>query len=342
MGKSLKGGEFLNRYRIVGKLKTLAPLHIGTGEESSTRLAQKEEKKSQEARQESKPGKALSIAAQFSKFVGIAEEQAKAATPKDEVRKVSTVIKDYRGKPLIPGSSLRGVMRHWLLDVCRGKGPAWASTRDYEHADLINLAQAEQITKVTTEFSWLELLFGTPFNAGKVEVWDATCLTEDLPVADTLLHWDRRSLTYVDTSVAIDPETGTAVEKLLYQAEVVPPGVTFAVTIAGQNLSDEELGLVLLALQGFNSQIYPIRVGARGGRGYGRLQFSADEIYYLDSAAMPQWVKESIEALSFETKAEATTPVDDAGYLALPRLDKPSQQALMARVKAQLRTGGGD
>lgn len=339
MSKSLKGGDFLNRYRITGQLTTLTPLHIGTGEESNTRLAKQTAKKVEEVKKESKPGKAPSIAEQYAKFAGIAEEPPKDAKGKGEVPKVSTVIKDYRGKPVIPGSGLRGVMRHWLLDVFRGR-KEWAAVRDEQEIEaLLKLEQKNQIQEVAQKFSWLELLFGTPFNAGKVEVWDATCLTEDLPVADTLLHWDKCSLTYVDTSVAIDPDTGTALEKLLYQTEVVPPGVTFDLNIAGQNLSDEELGLVLLALQGFNSAIYPIRVGARGGRGYGRLQFCPKAIYYLNAETTPQWIEDSIETLSFDAETVATA--GDAGYFALPQLDIPGQQALMAKVKSSLRTGGG-
>lgn len=331
MSRTLKGGEFYNRYRITGKLKTLAPLHIGTGEESNTRLNKPEEKKRGAPKKESKPGNAPSIAAQFSRFAGIAAEAPK----------VSMVIKDYRGKPLIPGSSLRGVMRHWLLNVLRGWRANWASVQDYTDEALLTLSQEAQIEKVRTEFSWLELVFGTPFNAGKIEIWDATCLTDDLSVADTLLHWDKHSLTYVDTSVAIDPDTGTALDKLLYQAEVVPPGVTFELNIAGQNLSDEELGLVLLALQGFNSQIYPIRVGARSGRGYGRLQFIPDAIYYLTAEGLPKWIDESIEMKSFEAQLAMAEMTSDAGYFALPKLDKAEQQTLIRNIKAKLRAGIG-
>lgn len=341
MSKALKGGEFVNRYRITGTLKTLAPLHIGTGEESSIRLMKREAPKAEEPRKEGKAGKGASIAAQFSKFAGITEEKAKESGAKEGVPKVSMVIKDHRGKPMIPGSSLRGVMRHWLLDVFRGFRTDWANVRAYEDDPLLELEQQAQIERIKKEFSLLELVFGTPYNAGKVEVWDALCLTEEIAVADTLLSWDKRSLTYVDTSVAIDPDTGTAMDKLLYQAEVVPPGVTFGLTLAAQNLADDELGLVLLALQGFNSQIYPINVGARSGRGYGRLQFIPDEIYYLDKTAMPQWIEDSIATLNFETKAETVTPADDAGYLALPKLGKAEQQALIGRVKAQLRAQGG-
>ena len=130
---------------------------------------------------------------------------------------------------------------------------------------------------------------------------------------DRLLGWDGTRLTYVDTSVAIDPARGTAKDKLLYKADVVPPGVTFELNLVAQNLSDEELGLVLLALEGFNSQIYPIQVGARGGRGYGRMEFKMGAIYRLERDGVKKWLKETLQAEGTDTAP--------AGYFGLPKLN---------------------
>lgn len=305
----LKGDPFANRYRITGKLKTLSPLHIGTGEESDALFSASE----QEA---------------YRKDLG-------------KVPLVSMIAKDHRGKPLIPGSALRGVMRHWLLDVLAGIGTEWANTRDYSDEALLDLAQPEQIAKAKNEFSLLEVLFGTPFNAGKIEVWDATCLTEDFKGSDLLLHWNSRSLTYVDTSVAIDPATGTALEGLLYKAEIVPPGVVFELNIVGQNLSDEELGVVLLALQGFNSSIFPILLGARNGRGYGRVQYMPGEVYRIDQSSAGSWITATIESLSFKKVTEepddgSAPGTDAAGYFNLPKLNRTEQQELIKAIKSKL------
>lgn len=245
-----------------------------------------------------------------------------------EDRKVSEIIRDHRGKPMIPGSSLRGVMRHWLLQVLQGISPRLASFPDRD--DLLELSQDKQIEEIRKKFSWLELLFGTTLNAGKIEVWDGMCLTTQLRgPADDLVKWDPERLTYIDTSVAIDPETGTALDKLLYKADVVPPGVRFEITISGQNLSDEELGLVLLALKGFNSKVYPIRVGARSARGYGRMQFDMGDIYYLAEKDVANWMKDMLQGLDAEGEAEA-------GYFALPKLDAEAQAALIKQAKQAL------
>ena len=299
MTNLLKGDAFLNRYRITGTLTTVAPLHIGTGDKRPMEFCTEEEKKD------------------------IVKKAGK-------IPDISTIITDHRGKPLIPGSSLRGVLRNWLLTVLEGLGTQWAVERDYADQRLLELDQAEQVRLAKTDFSSLELLFGTPFNAGKVEVWDATCLTGNLaPMDDKLLGWDPMRLTYVDTSVAIDPARGTAMDGLLYKADIVPPGVAFELNLVGQNLSDEELGLVLLALEGFNSQIYPIDVGARGGRGYGRMKFEMGTVYRLDKDGLKTWLKATLGAAASQDAAPA-------GYFGLPKLTDAEQTHTIAEVKKKL------
>jgi len=296
MTNQLKGDSFSNRYRITGTLTTVSPLHIGTGDERQMEFSSEDEKKK------------------------IMEKVGK-------IPNISTIITDHRGKPLIPGSTLRGVLRNWLLTVMEGIGTQWAVDRDY--ADLLSKDQTEQIQKAQNDFSYLELLFGTPLNAGKVEVWDATCCTGDLEAMnDRLLGWDKKRLTYVDTSVAIDPARGTAKNKLLYKADIVPPGVTFVLNLVAQNLSDEELGLVLLALQGFNSQIYPIQVGARGGRGYGRMEFKIGTFYRLEREGVKKWLKETLQA--------DDTVSAPAGYFGLPKLSEAEQELKIKAVKDKL------
>ncbi|MBN1145607.1 MAG: hypothetical protein JXA78_00015 [Anaerolineales bacterium] len=315
MTKQLKGERFLNRYRITGTLKTVSPLHVGTGEETEAVYSESEVKKIQE-----RLGKVPSVA---------------------------TVMKDANGKPLIPGSTLKGVMRHWLHSVLVPVGHDWAASRNYEDEALTELSQEQQIDKVKSEFSWLEILFGTPFHEGKIEVWDAACKTASLPAPDKLLSWNCDTLTYIDTSVAIDPATGTAIERLLYKMEIVPPGVEFSFNLTGQNLSDKEIGLILLALQGFNSTIYPIKIGALGGRGFGRVKFIPGSVHGLHRDDLNCWIRSIVQ--SFGT-AEAVEHYDKpefdgrdaAGYFALPELSKEKQDELIQAVKAQLTAAMGE
>lgn len=309
MTSLLKGDAFLNRYRITGTLTTVAPLHIGTGESRFIRDLTEDKKRER-------------------------EKQKADGKKVEPIPEVSTIITDHQGKPLIPGSTLRGVLRNWLLTVLEGIGQRWAKERNYEGEGLLDLDQDMQIQQVKESFSHLELLFGTQLNAGKIEVWDATCCTGDLQaMGDTLLGWDDKRLTYVDTSVAIDPARGTAMDKLLYKADVVPVGVEFEINLVAQNLSEEELGLVLLALEGFNSQIYPIQVGARGGRGYGRMKFKMGTIYCLDRDGVKKWLKETLQAVGNDAAP--------AGYFGLLRLTDAEQKQKIEAVKSKLATAMG-
>lgn len=299
MTNQLKGDAFSNRYRITGTLTTLSPLHIGTGEERPMEFSSEDER---------------------NKFV---EKVGK-------IPNISTIITDHRGKPLIPGSTLRGVLRNWMLTVLEGIGKEWAKElSDDEKKHLLDSDQAKQIHEVKEKFSLLELIFGTSFNSGKVEVWDAICRTSDIQsMDDNLLGWDGSRLTYVDTSVAIDPARGTAMDKLLYKADIVPPGVEFELNLAAQNLSDEELGLLLLALEGFNSQIFPIQVGARGGRGYGRMEFKMEAIYRLEQDGVKEWIKNALQAEGTDTTL--------SGYFGLPKLTEAEQKQKIKDVKDKL------
>lgn len=260
--------------------------------------------------------------------IGSGEEKDINFKP-DQSTLVSTVIKDHNGKPIIPGSAIKGVMRHWLHSVLAGVGENWAMTHEYSAAEMTDLTQANQLKKVKADFSWLELLFGTPFHEGKLEAWDAICQTKSLTTPDKLLNWDPNSLTYIETSVAIDPATGTAIEHLLYNYEVVPPGLVFDLNLTGQNLSRIELGLLFLALQGFNSEIFAVQLGGKTGRGFGRVRLKLGQIFCLDAENIKPWIAETMNSFNGVDPGK-----DAAGYFALPVLSDAERQKLVDEVKA--------
>lgn len=294
----LKGDQFSNRYRFKGTLTTRSPLHIGTGKQIKHKPPQSD------------------------------------CTDQNTDRMISTIIKDSNNKPLIPGSTLRGVMRHWLLGILKPLSTDWADQRDFTDNTLVNLSQREQIEYARTKLSWLELLFGTPFHEGKIEVWDAICLTDTLNSTNKDLSWDNDRLTYITTSVAIDPATGTALDNLLYNLEVVPSGVKFEFNITGQNLSEEELGLLLLAFQGFNSQIHPIQIGADSARGYGRVELNIEQIYMIKQDNLKNWIKQTIESFNINPARDLIEA--NTGYFDLPLLGIGEQEELILQVKRQI------
>lgn len=256
----LKGDKLENRYKLVGTLTALSPIHIGTGEEEyESRLIN-------------------------------GSNNVDSSTQKDDV-KASLIAVDHNNKPFLPGSALKGILRHYLRDVFISLDkPEIVQDVNYEKEDFKNITQDEQIEYMRNDASMLECLFGTPFAEGKIEFWDAP----SNPVGDsqyTPRGWLDKRNTYLVKSVAIDPETGTAEPHKLYTFEVAPTGLRYDVTVVGQNLSNEELGLLLFGLESFNSDVYPVTIGAMSGRGFGRMKFSLKEIYCLRNNDLKEWIK---------------------------------------------------
>jgi len=110
---------------------------------------------------------------------------------------------------------LRGALRDWL-----------------RHG---NAGMTEKMAGVSADdiatSSDLERIFGTQHNEGKLEVWDAYCTSRVDEQDDNngqMCFWNKKRMTYVAKSVAINPETGTAEDGKLYNYELVPAGAQFS------------------------------------------------------------------------------------------------------------------
>lgn len=288
-----KGDPFVNRYRFEGELIAQTPIHIGTGE----------------VRQEER-------------------RDAKKDSVEPETQEIALIAHDIQGRPYLPGSTLRGVVRHYLLQVFRGFANGLAADPDFEKEELRGLDQNQQISYMNEKASLLEQLFGTSFCESKVEFWDAPAINTVQAVNYNEKGWDQKRQCYVVRSVAINPETGTAEAHKLYAFEVAPPGLRYNVNLVGQNLTEEELGFLIFGLNGFNSDIFPLTIGAMAGRGFGRMKFQLTKVYRMQSADLKQWAEKAVES-------------DHAGYHILPlaTIDTPS---LIAPFKEafQRRMGG--
>lgn len=299
-----KGGDFVNRYRITATLTTLSPLHIGSG-------TRRPDDRSEESKK---------------KTASPAADDKTNDKPKDETVDVDEVVRDARGWPYIPGSSLRGVVRHYLLQIFRGYNPKIAKEEDYESDDFRKKEQKEAMQYLETKASMLERLFGTPFSESKVEFWDAGLKQEiNAPPEFAPKGWNQDWQTYPVRSVAIDPATGAAEAHKLYNFDVVPTGAQFEANIVGQNLTDAELGLLFFGLFGFNSEIYPLTLGAMAGRGFGRLRFKVDRIYRLTSAEIENWINVALNQ-------------EHAGFKLFEHLKPEASEALLRQFKDALFT----
>ena len=280
-----KGGPFINRYRIDCKLLTLSPLHIGDGEMDSN------------------------------------PSRLPRPDGMDRDPKFSTVVTNIKSGAYIPGSTIKGNLRAWLEQIFSGLNSRLAQINDTARsAALLKIAESKENGEsgaLTSELKTTEYLFGSHANEGKLEFWDAPMASVPaLPRGRTsaaYCGYDATRGTILLKSVAIDPVKGTAAKNKLFNYEVVPEGVGFDLTVVGQNLLDEEIGMLLFALKGVNSFIHPVTLGAMAGVGFGRFSLKIKDVYTLNKSRFDKWVEEAIKT-------------GHAGYASLPKLEKEEKE----------------
>lgn len=256
--------------------------------------------------------------------VGSGEETIEILEDNSE-KKTTRIITDFDEKPVIPGSAIKGSMRHWLENLLRSASPVSELIGNPEIIKELTGEENNFDDLLAGELKPFDSAFGSKHHESKLEFWDAHCITEaDGSFNPNCLHWDPKRLIYRQVSVAINPATGTAAEHLLYDFEVVPAGVRFNLTICGQNITDEELGLLLMGLNGFNSQIFPLTLGAMEARGFGRFKFTFDKIYRLEKEHVNNWLQDILNK-------------DDAGYNSIPEIDGNEREKCISLAKTQIK-----
>jgi CRISPR-associated RAMP protein (TIGR02581 family) len=195
------------------------------------------------------------------------------------------IIKDSEGKPFIPGSSLRGVLRSYIERIVRT-----LESRAGDGRGACNpVVKKEWCIKKEDVERWKE-------EAGKLErergengdlwltkkIWNASCrvcrvfgstwLASRVKIADLHLigggHVENRD------GVAIHRDKETVMHK--YDFEAVPAGTRFRLNILAENLEPAERGLLWLGIQELSRE--HIHLGGFKGRGLGQVKLERLEI----------------------------------------------------------------
>ncbi|MDR1157415.1 MAG: CRISPR-associated RAMP protein [Oscillospiraceae bacterium] len=192
------------------------------------------------------------------------------------------VMKDVRGQPYLPGSSLKGVLRSFLESIGlnqHGGKPCYmgnACSEPYrtraERLDWLEKWQTEELKKgkkISQEEAQEVLakeivrnacmacrLFGSSVLAGKVKISDAIPATEELITTD------------IRTGNAIDRDTHTVEGGMLFDTETIPAGTVFTVKWLADNLIKEETEVFAQLLQVFADG--DLTIGGRSRSGLGR------------------------------------------------------------------------
>jgi CRISPR-associated protein Csm3 len=212
------------------------------------------------------------------------------------------VVKTPDGKPFIPGSSIKGVVRFQAERILRSlnrQPDLWACNpfeSQFKGHDELNQrcvpascsqwrrnhngARCEQCWECLTETSRknqgeVELsrrvfeksctacrLFGSPWFASRLSFKDAI-----------LINWDELLIaTQIRDGVAIDRDLGAARSRAKYDFEVVVPGACFEVEILAENLEDWEIGFLLAVLRLWQEGNLAIGGKTTRGPGWGVLR----------------------------------------------------------------------
>ncbi len=181
------------------------------------------------------------------------------------------VLKDSLGKPFVPGSSFKGVLRSRIESLLRtllpGRRNGACNPLDDRERCITpqEIAAQKKLKQDDATFTqWVQdnsclacQLFGSPWMAAHVQVRD--WLVDENYWLDQFLVRD---------GVAINRDTETAQEKQLYSYEVIPAGVRFAGTILVENADAWQLGLLFAGLHEFEEGL---TLGGAASRGLGSI-----------------------------------------------------------------------
>lgn len=193
------------------------------------------------------------------------------------------VLKDGQGNPLIPGSSLKGVLRSSLESILRASSP------EYDACDILDKKDdscsrdpfMKSLRKQSPALSSREIaeeiykkncdvcnLFGGYFFAGKLQIKDLYYLGE------------RCRFEYRD-GVGIDRDTGTQYNGAKYDYEVVPAGERFGLTMIAENLEKKQVKLLEWILNLLKSG--ELSLGGKVSRGLGQIRLENDHVELINS-----------------------------------------------------------
>ena len=174
------------------------------------------------------------------------------------------VVRDAANYPYIPGSSFKGVFRSYIESILRSftdnKSVVCNPTNHNEQCitskEIKPLQEKRDDQLILDKTCWVCQLFGSSWYASKLQI-------RDLHV-DTDLWFGQYQQR---DGVAIDRDTETAADGMLYDYEVVPAGILFDFQAIVDNAEDWQLGMLYLGLSAFKNGDLTIGGGVAGDWG---------------------------------------------------------------------------
>lgn len=204
----------------------------------------------------------------------------------------AAVVRDGLGRPFIPGSSLKGVLRSAAEALLRDPAQKVFARGESEKLRACNplagkdgvcvdhkqleewrktlvedLGKDSDISRPLAERVWREScsvcrIFGSTALAGRVRF-------PDLPLVGDTPSFELRN------GVGIDRAKGNAADGILYDFEAVPPETSFRLTLIFDNYDDWEVGLLLYLFEELNCG--NLLLGGKTTRGLGSMRVIWDK-----------------------------------------------------------------
>lgn len=200
-----------------------------------------------------------------------------------------SVLKDAAGNPVIPGSSIKGVVRSGFERVMRAALPDTAEEKNRGACFVFGTENCiAEIVKNKKGYTPEEIyrkscptcrLFGGLGIAGKLRFKDAAYISAD----GRPCMYEKRD------GVAINRDTGSVAGNAKFDYEIVPRGSRFRFTLIAENLDaaqQKQFQLVLALLEGTLIPGDYLAFGGKTTRGLGRMRLENRQDIFTDAAKM--------------------------------------------------------
>lgn len=215
----------------------------------------------------------------------------------DPMEADNPVIKDLWGRPFIPGSSFKGVIRSAMESLLEGIKSGGVNIKvchptedkycieDKEKWKEIYEVLKEDRTCILCKF------LGAPYLASKARFYD-------MPIIEEISN-----VIQIRDGVAIDRDSLTAAPKKKYDFETVVPGTKFALMVSVDNPEDYELGLMFFVWELINQGFYTL--GGNTSRGLGQVCLEVKKITEWDISNILKAYEQNSDIMPVElTKKE--------------------------------------
>jgi CRISPR-associated RAMP protein (TIGR02581 family) len=249
---------------------------------------------------------------------------------------IDSVVIKQGDKPFIPGSSLRGVIRSTVERIVNSLGLPITSCLLFSQSGpgsgcpTVNVDAAREIQNLFRDHEEQDA-FDRLFNPNMQEagalcatcrLFGSTFYASKLKITDLPLAKNSAPLLKTRDGVGIDRDRGAAVEGIKFNYEVVEKTQRFDLEIIGENLDDQDLGLLAVPLLEMMDEHFWL--GGNTSRGIGKIRLLADDTLQLGSFSDTNGLRAYLKAHGKNDKGE------DKKWLAL----KP-QKGAVVRAKIE-------